>query len=65
MIKVLEHGIRKITCPHCKAKLQYEQEDIISEKCPDGKRWIICPDCKKEIILNHKKDRNELDDIGL
>ena len=32
MIKVLEHGIRKITCPNCKAKLQYEQEDIYIEK---------------------------------
>ena len=50
MIKVLEHGIRKITCPHCKAKLQYEQEDVISEKRLNGKRWIICPDCNKEII---------------
>ena len=65
MIKVLEHGIRKVTCPNCKAKLQYEQEDIIAEKCPDGKRWIICPDCGKEIVLNKKKDWNELDDIGL
>jgi uncharacterized protein YbaR (Trm112 family) len=51
MIKVLEHGVRKITCPHCRAKLQYEQEDIISEKHPDGKRWIICPDCNEEIII--------------
>ena len=34
MIKILEHGVRKITCPHCKAKLQYEQEDIISKKYP-------------------------------
>ena len=32
MIKVLEHGIRKITCPNCKAKLQYEQEDIQIER---------------------------------
>ena len=49
MIKVLEHGVMKITCSNCKAKLQYEQEDIIAEKCPNGKRWIICPDCGKEV----------------
>ena len=65
MIKVLEHGVMKVTCPNCKAKLQYEQEDITMEKCPNGKRWIICPDCGKEIVLNKKKDWNELDDIGL
>jgi len=52
MIKVLEHGIRKITCPNCKAKLQYEQEDVISEKRLNGKRWIICPDCGKEIVID-------------
>jgi uncharacterized protein YbaR (Trm112 family) len=52
MIKVLEHGVRKITCPNCKAKLQYEQEDIISEKRPNGKQWIICPDCNGEVIIN-------------
>jgi uncharacterized protein YbaR (Trm112 family) len=52
MIKVLEHGVRKITCPNCKAKLQYEQEDIIRENRPNGKQWIICPDCNREVIIN-------------
>ena len=55
MIKVLEHGVMKVTCPNCKAKLQYEQEDIITEKTPGGKRYIICPDCGSEIILNKKE----------
>ena len=61
MIKVLEHGIRKVTCPNCKAKLQYEQEDIIIEKCPDGKRWIVCPDCGHKIIINNPKTRDDFD----
>ena len=52
MIKVLEHGVMKITCPNCKAKLQYEQEDVYTEKRLDGKSWIICPDCGKEVIIN-------------
>jgi len=61
MIKVLEHGIRKITCPNCKAKLQYEQEDIQTkeedfELLPGDwdtqeYKYIICPDCGNEIIL--------------
>jgi len=58
MIKVLEHGIRKITCPNCKAKLQYEQEDIQEVKVQDDiltdgdiRKYIICPDCGNEIIL--------------
>lgn len=52
MIKVLEHGVMKITCSNCKAKLQYEQEDIIAEKRPNGKRWITCPDYGKEVIID-------------
>ena len=57
MIKVLEHGIRKVTCLNCKAKLQYEQEDIQEGIKPailgeDEKySFIICPDCGNEVIL--------------
>lgn len=57
MIKVLEHGIRKITCPNCKAKLQYEQEDIQQEIVTallgedETREYIICPDCENKIIL--------------
>lgn len=58
MIKVLEHGTRKITCPNCKAKLQYEQEDISEGTNKDiilgtytRYKYIICPDCGIEIVL--------------
>ena len=57
MIKVLEHGVRKITCPNCKAKLQYEQEDIQQEIVTgflgenETRKYIICPDCENKIIL--------------
>ena len=61
MIKVLEHGVRKITCPNCRAKLQYEQEDIQEKIVPallgeDEKYlYIVCPDCSKDIILSPTK----------
>lgn len=58
MIKVLEHGVRKITCPYCKAKLQYEQEDIQEVEVQDNilidgemRKYIICPDCEETIFL--------------
>lgn len=62
MIKVLEHGIRKVTCPNCKAKLQYEQEDIITEKRMNENSWIICPDCNSKIFLKgfSKKEKDEI-----
>ena len=62
MIKVLEHGIRKITCPNCKAKLQYEQEDIQEVEVQDNiltdgeiRKYIICPDCDETIFLTTLK----------
>ena len=58
MIKVLEHGVKKVTCPNCKAKLQYEQEDISEGTNKDSilktdirYKYIICPDCGIEIVL--------------
>ena len=27
-------------------------KDIIAEKRPNGKRWIICPDCGKEVVID-------------
>ena len=60
MIKVLEHGIRKITCKKRKAKLEYEVDDIKEGKYYDDINdehgtysYIICPDCENEIILTH------------
>ena len=64
MIKVLEHGVRKVTCPYCKAKLQYEQKDIqeIELEVQDNvlideeiKKFIICPDCGNQIVLTSVK----------
>lgn len=58
MVKVLEHGVRKITCPYCKAKLQYEQEDIQTKRISldfayndEETKYIICPDCGGEVYL--------------
>mgnify|MGYP006052576531 CR=1 FL=1 len=57
MIKVLEHGVKKVTCPNCKAKLQYEQEDIKKGIIPailgedEEYLFIFCPDCGDQIIL--------------
>lgn len=51
MIKVLEHGIKKVTCPCCRAKLQYELEDI-----QEGEYlYIVCPDCENKIELTPTK----------
>ena len=58
MIKVIEHGVRKVTCKKCKAKLEYETEDIKEGKYYDDITdthgtylYIICPDCGSEIFV--------------
>lgn len=63
MITVLKHGKRKVTCPYCKAKLEYESEDIqIEWKSADfifdgdvEIKYIVCPDCEEKIILTPLK----------
>jgi DNA-directed RNA polymerase subunit RPC12/RpoP len=63
MIKVLEHGQKKVTCPNCKAKLTYEQEDIQTKRSSadfmfdeDSEiKYIVCPDCGNKIILTPVK----------
>ena len=61
MIKVIKHGVRKISCPNCKAKLEYEHEDIQigtnqveimpGEWEDEEYEYIICPDCNEEIVI--------------
>ena len=39
----------EITCPHCKSKLAYKFDDVISDSFNDN--WIYCPVCNKEISI--------------
>lgn len=39
----------EITCPHCKSKLAYKFDDVISDSFNDS--WIYCPVCNKEISI--------------
>lgn len=39
----------EITCPHCKSKLAYKFDDVISDSFNDN--WIYCPVCDKEISI--------------
>lgn len=65
MIKVLEPGrIKKCTCNNCGAILSYdEKEDILESSIPARflgdstgvcriKKYIVCPQCKNEVILS-------------
>lgn len=55
MVKVIERKPRKVTCPNCRAKLEYTVEDIKTTVIPDGLggedtiRYIICPDCDNHV----------------
>lgn len=48
---------KKCTCGHCGARLQYlpldvkkyEGKDISGG--PDGREWIVCPKCGKDVTL--------------
>lgn len=60
MVKVVgeaaEH-IKQASCKHCAAKLEYTQSEVKQYNgkdysgSPDGKEWINCPCCGKEVTL--------------
>lgn len=56
-VKVIERKPRKVTCPVCKAKLEFTSEDIKHRITNDefdnyGEiSFIICPDCESEVKL--------------
>ena len=56
MIKIIEHGTRKIEeCPTCGCKFSYEIEDLRMK--PIRKEWIVnCPQCGKDIKVLEQKD---------
>ena len=62
MIKVLEHGALKINCPECRARLQYEQEDIQMDE--NNHPYIICPDCNNKIYTG-PIPRKLVDDLDI
>ena len=62
MVKVIDKGpdpsvVKTILCKFCGAKLEYVPYDITRYDGtdmgggPDGKEWIVCPNCKKDVII--------------
>lgn len=51
-----EH-IKQTSCKHCAVKLEYTQSEVKQYNGKDysggydGKEWINCPRCGKEVIL--------------
>ena len=69
MIKVIKPGFKKeVECPKCGAVLTYDEQEDVQTKTqktfsayigPDlyisYKKYIICPQCKHEIILKQTR----------
>ena len=60
MIKVVKHGevTKEATCGYCGAVLAYTATDIKKRNLfsflgyqTGEEKYIVCPDCKREIIL--------------
>ena len=62
MIEIIRPGTKKkIECGECGAILRYEQEDIqtgavlISPLSTGSKKYIVCPQCNHQIILEAQR----------
>ena len=60
MIKIINTAtevFKQCTCKNCATRLEYAPSDVRSyhgrdySGGPDGKEWINCPCCGKEVIL--------------
>ena len=53
MIKIIKPGIYGVvTCPGCKCKFSYEDEDIQRGDQRDPYTEVVCPCCKKHINID-------------
>ena len=66
MIEIIKHGTKKVTkCKHCGCEFSYEEEDLKylnyqKDKFESGikagyKRYVTCPQCEKEIIVEQTR----------
>ncbi len=58
MVKIIGTApevFKQCTCKNCVTRLEYTPSDVRSYHgsypLPDGKEWINCPCCGKEVIL--------------
>lgn len=56
-IKPAKEVVKKVACKNCGARLAYTPSDVKEQHGtdigggPDGCEWIVCPNCKKQVIL--------------
>ena len=49
--------VKQIICRNCGVKLEYTPNDVKRRDGtdysggPDGKEWIVCPNCNKEVTI--------------
>jgi endogenous inhibitor of DNA gyrase (YacG/DUF329 family) len=60
MAKVIgrdEQAVKQVTCRACAARVEYTESEVKRYEGtdmsggPDGRDWIVCPNCGKDITL--------------
>lgn len=59
VIKIEPHKsvVKEVVCYHCGATLEYVSNDVKEyhgrdwSGGPDGREWIVCPNCHKDVTL--------------
>ncbi len=52
-----EKALKRITCKHCAAILEYEQREVKESHGtdygggPDGMEWVDCPNCGDKAVI--------------
>lgn len=56
MIKIINHGDMRyrFVCTNCNCEFSSNGDEIEREKQPNGKMWIVCPECDYKIRLEEE-----------
>jgi hypothetical protein len=56
-VKPAKSVVKKVVCRNCGAKLEYVPKDVKEYHGtdygggPDGREWIVCPNCREDVTL--------------
>ena len=62
-MKVIKDNSKKrITCTNCESILEYDTNDIHSERTMNGRQYVICPICDTQLDIRQKNNSKKSKD---
>lgn len=61
-MRVIKDNSKKIIrCTKCKSILEYDNNDIYSERTINGRQYVICPECNTQLDIKNTSNTIKLE----